>query len=149
MAAIKASAQIGWIGMGKMGLPICKRLHGAGLQVRALCRNGAAESVATTNGFEIGRTISETAKGADVVVSAISDDKALFDITLADGGLKDCLSREQVYIDISTVSPDSSARIAEVLSRIGCVYLRAPVSGSTTTAMQGALTALVSGPADA
>ena len=149
MVAINASARIGWIGMGKMGLPICKRLRGAGFQVRVLCRNSGAEAIATTNGFELGRTIAETAKGADVVASAISDDKALCDIALAVGGLKDCLSRDQVYIDTSTVSPDASARVAEALSRVGCAYLRAPVSGSTTSAMQGALTALVSGPADA
>jgi 3-hydroxyisobutyrate dehydrogenase-like beta-hydroxyacid dehydrogenase len=149
MVGIEASAQIGWIGMGKMGLPICRRLLGAGFRVRVLCRSGATDSIATTNGFEVARTISETTKGADVVASAISDDKALVDITLADGGLKHCLSREQVYIDISTVSPEASARVADVLSHIGCGYLRAPVSGSTTTAMQGALTALVSGPAEA
>src|ERR1700677_611032 len=142
MVGIEASAQIGWIGMGKMGLPICKRLLAAGFRVRVLCRNGATESIATTNGFEVTRTISETAKGADLVASAISDDKALVDIALADGGLQDCLSREQVYVDMSTVSPEASARVAEALSRIGCVYLRAPVSGSTATATQGALTAL-------
>jgi 3-hydroxyisobutyrate dehydrogenase-like beta-hydroxyacid dehydrogenase len=149
MAAIKASAKIGWIGMGKMGLPICQRLHGAGFQVRALCRNDASATAATTNGFEVARTIAETAQGAEVVVSAISDDKALFDIVLGDGGLSACLSREQVYIDISTVSPQMSARVAEALSHVGCAYLRAPVSGSTATAKQGALTALVSGPAEA
>jgi 3-hydroxyisobutyrate dehydrogenase-like beta-hydroxyacid dehydrogenase len=149
MAVIEASAQIAWIGMGKMGFPICKRLRGAGFQVRALCRSSAGESIATTNGFEVARTISETTKGADVVASAISDDKALVDITLAHGGLKRCLSREQVYIDMSTVSPEASARVAEALSHIGCGYLRAPVSGSTATATQGALTALVSGPAEA
>ena len=105
--------------------------------------------MATANGFDVARTIGETAERADVVASAISDDKALFDIALADGGLKDCLSRGQVYIDTSTVSPEASARVAETLSRIGCGYLRAPVSGSTATAMQGTLTALVSGPAEA
>jgi 3-hydroxyisobutyrate dehydrogenase-like beta-hydroxyacid dehydrogenase len=149
MVVTKASAQIGWIGMGKMGLPICKRLVGAGFRLKVLCRNGGSEAIATTNGFEIARTIFETAKGADVVASAISDDKALVDIALADGGLKDSLSREQVYIDMSTVSPEASARVAEALSHIGGGYLRAPVSGSTATATQGALTALVSGPAEA
>ena len=149
MVAITASAQIGWIGVGKMGLPICKRLQGAGFQVRALCRNGASESIATTNGFEVARTIGETAEGADVVVSAISDDKALAAITFAEGGLKDSLRREQIYVDMSTVSPEASAQVAEALSPVGCAYLRAPVSGSTATATQGALTALVSGPAEA
>jgi 3-hydroxyisobutyrate dehydrogenase-like beta-hydroxyacid dehydrogenase len=148
MAAIETPAKIGWIGMGKMGLPICKRLKSAGFQVRVLCRSSASAATATSNGFEVAHTISETADGADVVASAISDDKALLDIALADGGLKDCLSREQIYTDTSTVSPEASARVAEVLSRIGCGYLRAPVSGSTATAMQGALTALVSGPTE-
>lgn len=149
MKAIKPPARIGWIGMGKMGLPICKRLRDAGFQVRALCRNNGAVSEATANGFEIGRTIRETVAGAAVVASAIPDDKALRDIALADGGLRDCLSREQIFVETSTVSPEASAQIAEALLPIGCAYLRSPVSGSTVTAGQGALTALVSGPADA
>jgi 3-hydroxyisobutyrate dehydrogenase-like beta-hydroxyacid dehydrogenase len=149
MRPIKAPARIGWIGMGKMGLPICKRLQGAGFQVRVLCRNPAAESVAATNHFEAARSISEVANGADVIASAISDDRALLDITLADGGLRGCLSREQIYFDTSTVSPQASARVAEALAPTGGAYLRAPVSGSTATAAQGALTALVSGPAEA
>jgi 3-hydroxyisobutyrate dehydrogenase-like beta-hydroxyacid dehydrogenase len=148
MIAIEAPARIGWIGIGKMGLPICKRLRDAGFQVRVLCRNGAAESVAAANGFEVSRTIFETTKGVDIVASAISDDEALANISVGDGGLKDCLSAEQIYIDMSTVSPAASARVAEILSPIGCGYLRAPVSGSTVTATQGALTALVSGPAE-
>jgi 3-hydroxyisobutyrate dehydrogenase-like beta-hydroxyacid dehydrogenase len=148
MAATETLAKIGWIGMGKMGLPICTRLKSAGFQVRVLCRSSATAETAASNGFEVAHTISETAKGADVVASAISDDKALFDIALADGGLKDCLSREQIYADTSTVSPEASAQIAEILSPIGCGYLRAPVSGSTATAVQGALTALVSGPTE-
>jgi len=145
MVAIKPSAQIGWIGMGKMGLPICVRLRGAGFPIRVLCRNPAAAAVATANGFEVARTIADAAKGADVVVSAISDDKALLVVV---DGLKQVLSREQVYIDISTVSPDASAEVAAGLAPNGCAYLRAPVSGSTATATQGALTALVSGPSE-
>ncbi len=149
MTAIKAPARIGWIGMGKMGLPICRRLQGAGYQVRVLCRNPGAELLATANYFEIVRSISEVVNGADVIASAISDDRALLDITLADGGLRDNLARDQIYFDTSTVSPQASARVAEALAPIGGAYLRAPVSGSTATAAQGALTALVSGPADA
>ena len=149
MAAIKAPARIGWIGLGKMGLPICIRLRDAGFQVRALCRNAAAASAATTNGFEVARTVTQTAAGADVIVSAISDDKALLDIMFGAGGLRDCLAPGQIYIDTSTVSPEASARVATALELKGCAYLRAPVSGSTAAATQGALTAMVSGPAEA
>jgi len=149
MQNVKAPARIAWIGMGKMGLPICVRLRGAGFAVTALCRNAAAEENAAANSFTIARSIAGTVEGADVVFSAISDDKALFDIVFAQGGLKDRLTASQVYVDISTVSPDASARVAQALSPLGCAYLRAPVSGSTFVAAQGALTAMVSGPADA
>ena len=137
---------IGWIGLGKMGLPICIRLKNAGFHVTAFCRNANAEAVAAANGFAVARTLADTAKDADVVVSAISDDPALLDIVLGAGGLKDCLTHSQTYIDTSTVSPDASARVAEALTPNRCAYLRAPVSGSTATATQAALTALVSGP---
>ena len=143
LATIK---NIGWIGLGKMGLPICVRLKAAGFNVTAFCRSAAAEAVAAESGFAIARTIAETAKGADVVVSAISDDKALLDIVFGAGGLNESLVGEQMFIDTSTVSPDASSRVAEALARKGCAYLRAPVSGSTATAKQGALTAMVSGP---
>ena len=63
--------------------------------------------------------------------------------------MKDRLTPKQIYVDISTVSPDASARVAKALSPLGCAYLRSPVSGSTVVAAQGALTAMVSGPADA
>ncbi len=148
MATNGASARIGWIGMGKMGLPICLRLKGAGYRVRVLCRNDAAVSLASSHGFEVARSIAEAAGGVDVVVSAISDDKALLEIALAPGGLNDCLSGQQVYIDTSTVSPTASAQVAKALAAKPCAYLRAPVSGSTAAAAQGALTALVSGPSD-
>jgi len=140
--------RIGWIGMGKMGLPICKRLKGAGFHVKALCRSHASQANAMANGLEIAATVAEAAKAVDVVFSAIPDDQALIDIALGSGGLETCLRPEQIYVDVSTVSPELSARVAEALSPIGCAYLRAPVSGSTATATQGALTALVSGPAE-
>jgi 3-hydroxyisobutyrate dehydrogenase-like beta-hydroxyacid dehydrogenase len=141
--------KVGWIGVGKMGLPICQRLKAAGFQVKALCRSGVKEELATANGFEIARTVAEAARGTDLVVSAVSDDKALLDIVLGGDGLRENLTGAQIYMDASTVSPQVSAQVAQGLSSIGCAYLRAPVSGSTATAAQGALTALVSGPAEA
>jgi len=144
-----AARKVGWIGLGKMGLPICKRLKDAGFEVKALCRSDEKEQLATSQGFEIARTLSDTAFGCKFVVSAVSDDRAFLDITLGGAGLREILSGPQIYIDISTVSPGASGRVAQALSSTGCAYLRSPVSGSTATAAQGALTALVSGPADA
>ena len=52
-------------------------------------------------------------------------------------------------MDISTVSPDASRRVAGAMSAIGADYVRSPVSGSTTLAAQGGLTAIISGPVNA
>ncbi|HXT06693.1 MAG TPA: NAD(P)-dependent oxidoreductase [Roseiarcus sp.] len=149
MSGPYAARKIGWIGMGKMGLPICKRLKGAGFRVTVLCRSGDKEGLAIANGFEIARTVGDAVTGADFVLSAVSDDRALLDVALGEGGLKDSLTGAQIYVDASTVSPAASAQVAGALAPVGCAYLRAPVSGSTATAEQGALTALVSGPANA
>ncbi len=149
MSEPNAANRVGWIGLGKMGLPICKRLQGAGFEIKALCRSPEKERLATSHGFEVARTLAETSRGCNFVVSAVSDDRALLDIALSDGGLKQVLTGAQIYVDTSTVSPEASSRVAQALSSTGCAYLRAPVSGSTASAAQGALTALVSGPADA
>ena len=144
----EGAGRIGWIGMGKMGLPICRRLQGAGFAVTALCRSDASAAVATAEGFAVARELAQVVAGADLVVSAIPDDAALAEILLPEGALKDLLARDQVFIDLSTVSPAISARVAAALAPVGCAYLRSPVSGSTATAAQGALTAIVSGPAE-
>ena len=112
MSETNAANKVGWIGLGKMGLPICKRLRGAGFEVKALCRSAEKERLATSHGFEVARTLAETARGCNFVVSAVSDDKALLDIALSDGGLKQVLTGAQIYVDTSTVSPEASRRVA-------------------------------------
>jgi 3-hydroxyisobutyrate dehydrogenase-like beta-hydroxyacid dehydrogenase len=149
MSEHQAARKVGWIGLGKMGLPICQRLRSAGFEVAAFCRSAEKEALATSNGLEVARTLAETARGREFVASAVTDDKALLDIALSDGGLAQSLAGAQIFVEASTVSPAASRRVAEALSSTGCAYLRSPVSGSTATAAQGALTALVSGPAEA
>jgi 3-hydroxyisobutyrate dehydrogenase-like beta-hydroxyacid dehydrogenase len=63
--------------------------------------------------------------------------------------LKETLSASQIFVEISTVSPDVPRRVAEAMSAIGAEYVRSPVSGSTAMAAQGGLTAVISGPAGA
>jgi 3-hydroxyisobutyrate dehydrogenase-like beta-hydroxyacid dehydrogenase len=143
-----SAGKVGWIGLGKMGLPICRRLSDAGFAVQVYCRSDEKARLAASEGFAVERSLAGTARACDFVVSAVSDDGALLDIVLADGGLRQNLSGSQVYIDASTVSPVASARVAAALPP-GCAYLRSPVSGSTALAAQGGLTALVSGPREA
>jgi 3-hydroxyisobutyrate dehydrogenase-like beta-hydroxyacid dehydrogenase len=141
--------RIGWIGLGKMGLPICERLAAQGFEVATLTRNPEGRERATRANLQSEAKIGGVVASADIVVSAISDDAALLDIVFPAGGLKETLDVSQIFVEISTVSPSASRRVAEAMSAIGVGYIRSPVSGSTALAAQGALTAVISGPAGA
>lgn len=141
-----AVQSVGWIGLGKMGLPICRRLRTAGFQVTVFARNDAGAAKAEAEEFPICRSLDGLA-GSQVIVSAIPDDAALLGL-MTDAFLA-ALRRDHVFVDISTVSPRASAEVAGRLASSQAQYLRAPVSGSTVHAASGQLTVMASGPAAA
>lgn len=140
------SLTIGWIGLGKMGLPICRRLRTAGYDVTVFVRNALGRERAVANGFAAVDSIAALSTSCDVVFAAISDDAALTEIVAGPGALSACLKSNQVFVDTSTVSPAASQEAAKLLAATGARYLRAPLSGSTAMAEAGNLTTFVSGP---
>jgi 3-hydroxyisobutyrate dehydrogenase-like beta-hydroxyacid dehydrogenase len=142
-----SSFKIAWIGAGKMGLPICKRLKAAGHDVHVLARRPAQAGMLGSIGFPVSVSVEDILRDADLVFTAVTDDQALGDIVLGDG-FAPALIPSAIYIDLSTVSPSISKKIAAHLPKSNA-YLRSPVSGSTAMAEAGTLTALVSGPKSA
>jgi 3-hydroxyisobutyrate dehydrogenase-like beta-hydroxyacid dehydrogenase len=140
-------AQIAWIGAGKMGLPICKRLKAAGHDVRVLARTAERGEEFAALGLGSALDIATLIITADVVFTCVSDDAALADVVMNHAFIS-ALPKHATFIDMSTVSPDVSVRIANHLPK-SFAYLRSPVSGSTAMAEAGTLTALVSGPKSA
>ncbi len=141
------SKKIGWIGAGKMGLPICKRLKSAGHDVCVLARKPEQAALLNALGFHTENTVSTLIKNADIVFTAVTDDQALSSIVLNETFVP-ALPASSIFIDISTVSPQVSRQIASHLPKDNA-YLRAPVSGSTAMAESGTLTTMVSGPQSA
>jgi 3-hydroxyisobutyrate dehydrogenase-like beta-hydroxyacid dehydrogenase len=139
-------SSVGWIGLGKMGLPICRRLTAAGFALTCFARNDASAAKAEAESFAHCRSLEELAS-SDVIISAVPDDAALVGIMTP--GFVAALRPDQIFIDISTVSPGASAEIARQLMRTGVHYLRSPVSGSTMHAASGQLTIMTSGPRNA
>jgi 3-hydroxyisobutyrate dehydrogenase-like beta-hydroxyacid dehydrogenase len=135
---------IGLVGLGKMGLPIARRLAAAGYEVTVYARNAASGAKATAAGFSTAATMAELGREASVLIMVVPDDEALMGLETA--GLSSGLSAESVVIDLSTVSPTASARLAAAIGPTNASFLRSPVSGSTAAAAAGTLTAIVSGP---
>lgn len=137
---------VGWIGIGKMGHPMSHHVLKAGLPLTVfepLLENRATVVAA---GAQVAETLPDLAAAVDTIVLTIPNDAVLATIMFGDEGLLPALREGQTVIEMSTVSPGISARVAAALAERRVAYLRAPVSGSTATAVSGELTVLVSGP---
>ncbi|MGD9045277.1 MAG: NAD(P)-dependent oxidoreductase [Desulfobacterales bacterium] len=141
--------RIGWIGVGKMGTPMATNLLKAGYKLTVFDIIPAAMKALVDQGATPAESPLEVADQADIIISMIPDDAALEEVSTGTQGIFQCSKPGLVYIDMSTVSPAASARIGEMTAEKGIQYLRAPVSGSTESAVTAALTILASGPKDA
>jgi 3-hydroxyisobutyrate dehydrogenase-like beta-hydroxyacid dehydrogenase len=135
---------IGWIGLGKMGLPISARLAAAGRDVAGHDRDQARIAAAADGGVKPAATFADAA-GRDIVFTSLPDDAALRALALT-GDLFAAMREGAILVETSTVSPDVSAEVARAAERRGVHYLRAPVSGNAAIAHTGNLTCFVSGP---
>ncbi len=141
--------RIGWIGFGKMGVPICHRLHNAGFEISVHARNEAGFARAMANDLPSVGDLAELVERSDIIMAAITDDAALLDIVGGQDALAEAMTDRQIFVDTSTVSPKASSQAGEMLSKRDIPYLRAPVSGSTQMAAAGTLSTIVSGPKEA
>ena len=139
---------IGWIGVGKMGNPMATRLIEAGYPL-TIC-DPVAENRASlvARGAHVAASPAELSRRAGLIFSTIPNDAVLEEVVFGGEERDGFLARlgpESVLVEMSTVSPELSRRVGEALARRGAGYLRCPVSGSTTLARAGTLTALASG----
>ncbi|MGL4290211.1 MAG: NAD(P)-dependent oxidoreductase [Phreatobacter sp.] len=141
--------RIGWIGLGNMGSRMAPNLVRTGYDVTVFDVDLARMAELAAVGARTSRAPSEFAGACDVVFSMIPNDKVLFDIVAGAEGLQDRLRPGACFIDMSTVSPDMSKRVADILAARDVGYLRAPVSGSTALAAAGTLTIFASGDREA
>lgn len=137
-------AKVAWIGLGNMGTPMACNLVAAGHDVTVW--NRTASKCDAVEGAKKAATPAEAAKGAEFIFTMVADSVAMIDCILGDSGIAQALAGDQVIIDMSTVSIESSAQCNAAIEEKKCTFLRAPVSGSTVLAKSGALTVLCSGP---
>ena len=137
---------VGLIGLGNMGTAVAERLVDAGH--RLVVHNRTPEKAAglVERGATVAASPADLAAGADVVLTSLSDDDALEQVA---GEVIAAARPGTTLVDLSTVSPEASGRIAAEAERAGVAYVRAPVSGNPSVVRAGNLTFIVSGPDDA
>jgi 3-hydroxyisobutyrate dehydrogenase-like beta-hydroxyacid dehydrogenase len=140
---------IGWIGIGKMGLPMSVLAAKAGYTVTAFDKSAVGLAAAREQGIAIAGSPADAVNGQPVVITSLPDDAALRAVMLAHNGLLDAMAPASILIETSTVSAEASGEVDGAARARGIAYLRAPVSGNASIVHTGALTCFVSGPKDA
>jgi 3-hydroxyisobutyrate dehydrogenase-like beta-hydroxyacid dehydrogenase len=141
-----ASRVIGWIGAGRMGVPMAGFILKAGYPVLVYSRSAAGRDKLIAQGARKAATIAACAREADVVFSCIPDDNALREVALGPDGVLAIIEPGAIFVDTSTVSAEVSAEVGDEATRRGVAYLRMPISGNAVSARAGDVTVFVSGP---
>jgi 3-hydroxyisobutyrate dehydrogenase-like beta-hydroxyacid dehydrogenase len=136
---------VGWIGVGKMGLPMASHLLAAGHRVTACDLMPALVQTIVARGARAAASPAAAAREAEVVFSSIPDDSALRSVALSESGVLAEARPGSVYVDTSTVSAEASAEVAAAAAAKGVRYLRVTVSGNNKMAQSQALTIIASG----
>ncbi|MBI2216956.1 MAG: 3-hydroxyisobutyrate dehydrogenase [Candidatus Rokubacteria bacterium] len=138
---------VGFIGTGTMGRPMLANLVKKGVAVFAYDVVPAALQSAVSAGAKAVASAADAARHGDVVVTIVPSSSNVVSAYLDTGGVLDGLKRGQLCIDMSTIDPGTSRRVAEAVRARGGRFLDAPVSGGVPRATDGTLAIMVGGDA--
>ncbi len=138
---------IGWIGLGRMGEAMVKRLLKAGHPVSVWNRTASKADPLKEYGATIATSKLDLA-GCHAVFTMVSTTDDLKEVLFGAGGLVTGKTLPKVVVDSSSISQEGSAEIREQLEALGVAYLCTPVSGNAKVAKAGKLLMVSSGPKD-
>jgi 3-hydroxyisobutyrate dehydrogenase-like beta-hydroxyacid dehydrogenase len=138
-------ANLGYIGLGAMGGRVTKRLLDAGHTVTGYNRTKSKAQWLLHAGMQWADSPRAVAESADVIFTMVTNTNALHEVLAGSDGILDGLGPGKIYIDMSTVSPNASRKLAEQVASKGARMLDVPVSGSVITLEQGNLSLMVGG----
>ncbi|KAK7445026.1 hypothetical protein CaCOL14_001757 [Colletotrichum acutatum] len=147
-----AQRQVGWVGLGSMGIGMSANLQ------KFLSSSGAPNLIYTNRTLSRGdslkelgaipaETVSEVAKKSEIIFSCVSNDAVLQET--ANEIIKSGDIKNKIYVDCSTVHPDTSAAISKQITEAGGQFVAAPVFGASAMAAAGKLIFVTAGPESA
>jgi 3-hydroxyisobutyrate dehydrogenase-like beta-hydroxyacid dehydrogenase len=146
--------QIGFLGLGKMGALMAKRLLAARYELTVWNRTEDKTEALRKEGAEVASTAADVARASDVVMTMLFDDAAHEEVLFGSkelpvNGLLGALRPGALHISLSTISVALSERLTEEHARRGQAFVAAPVFGRPNVAADGKLWIAVAGPDDA
>lgn len=141
--------KVGYIGLGIMGRPCALNLLRAGFPLTVWARHEASAEPVLAAGASWRDSPAEVARVVDVLITNLSDTPDVEQVLLGAGGAVEGAHPGLVCLDMSTISPFGARRIAAGLAARQVDFLDCPVSGGEVGAINGTLTVMVGGSAEA
>ena len=142
-------ARIGFIGVGAMGGRMAPHLIAAGHEVSVVDVSPEAVARAVAAGAREAKGPAELSVACEAVLTSLPAGAQVEEVYLGEGGLIDAAREGQLFIDVSTVDPATSRRLAAAAAERGASAIDAPVSGGVMGAEEASLTVMVGGPKEA
>src|SRR5258705_7059383 len=136
---------IGFIGLGKMGFPMARRLIEAKHQLIVFDRRKDAVDKLVALGAQAASSPKAVAERAETVLASLPSLQASLEVATGESGVIEG-KRAKRFVDLSTVGSHMAVRIHDLLAKRNIVQLDSPVSGGVGGAEKGTLAVMVSGP---
>ncbi|TVT54252.1 2-hydroxy-3-oxopropionate reductase [Amycolatopsis rhizosphaerae] len=149
MAEGAAMTRVGFIGLGIMGGPMAVNLVRAGFEVTGHNRTPSKTDRLVRAGGRAAGSVAEAVTGADVVLTMLPDSPDVRGVVLGEGGVLAHAREGALLVDCSTIRPDVARELAEAAAERGLAMLDAPVSGGEQGAVEGTLSIMAGGTAEA
>ena len=132
------------LGTGMMGVPMARRLSGAGHTVHAWNRTRDKAEPLAADGITVHTHVQDAVAGADMVISLLENGPVVGHV-LFELGAAQALRRDALFIDMASIQPREARDHAARLGEMGIAHLDAPVSGGTVGAESGTLAIMAGG----
>jgi 3-hydroxyisobutyrate dehydrogenase-like beta-hydroxyacid dehydrogenase len=138
--------RIGFVGLGIMGSRMAANLRAAGYELTVYNRTRErADAWAAEDGGTVVASPAEVGAASDAVITMVVDGAQVQEVLLGEDGVAEGAGPGTLCVDMSTIAPGDSRRIAAALAERGIAFVDAPVTGSSPKAQDGTLTIMAGG----
>lgn len=138
---------LGFVGLGLMGVPMCRRLLAAGHLLTVWNRSPDKCGSLHAAGASVAANLGELVRGCDIVMLCLANDEAVQAVWQAEDGIRAQLRPGQLLVDFSSTSPALTRQLAQQAAERGAAWVDAPVSGGVRGAEKGTLVIMAGGEA--
>lgn len=139
---------VGFIGVGTIGAPMARNIQKAGFPLIVCDTNSDATAAFARAGARVMAKASEVASASDLVITMVPDSPDVEAVATGPDGIAAGIRPGRIYMDMSTIDPGTTRRVARVIRAAGARMLDAPVARAVEDAERGTLAIMVGGEPD-